>query len=79
MKPFVDAFSIWILLSSAIALAYPASFTWFDLGWVGPLLGVIMLGMGLTLTWDDFSRVGRSDQGLNAARIRGFQQKFVEE
>lgn len=25
------------------------------------------------------SRVGRSDQGLNAARIRDFQQKFVEE
>ncbi len=64
MKRFVDAFSLWIVLSTALALAYPPSFTWFDLAWINPLLGVIMLGMGLTLTWDDFARVGSAPKPI---------------
>jgi BASS family bile acid:Na+ symporter len=64
VKRFVDAFSLWIVLSTALALAYPPSFTWFDLAWINPLLSVIMLGMGLTLTWDDFARVGSAPKPI---------------
>lgn len=40
---------------------YPPSFTWFlDLGLITPGLQIIMLGMGLTLEFSDFSRVLRA-------------------
>lgn len=52
-----NAFPFWVLIASAIALVYPVAFTWFS----GPLipvgLGVIMLGMGLTLRLEDFEEV----------------------
>lgn len=55
----ISAFPLWVLLASVLALVKPALFTWFT----GPLitvgLGVIMLGMGVTLELDDFRRVGR--------------------
>jgi BASS family bile acid:Na+ symporter len=52
-----NLFPLWVLLAGIIALAEPATFTWFR----GPAivwgLAIIMLGMGLTLTVDDFARV----------------------
>lgn len=52
-------FPAWVLIASIIALAYPPAFTWFS-GWMIPAgLGMIMLGMGVTLTIDDFRRVAR--------------------
>lgn len=50
------AFPLWILLCSGIALWQPALFTWF-LPWIVWGLGIIMLGMGLTLTFEDFRKV----------------------
>ncbi len=51
------AFPFWVVLASGLALWHPPLFTWFS----GPLitvgLGIIMLGMGLTLTMQDFRRV----------------------
>lgn len=60
MRRFVDLFGLWIVLVTALALIEPATFLWFKLAWINPLLCVIMIGMGLTLTWDDFARVGRA-------------------
>jgi BASS family bile acid:Na+ symporter len=52
-----SGFPAWVLLASILALWRPELFTWFS----GPLitigLGVIMLGMGLTLRIEDASRV----------------------
>ncbi len=52
-------FPLWALLASILALLRPGLFTWFT----GPLitvgLGVIMLGMGVTLRLEDFTRVVR--------------------
>jgi len=52
-------FPVWVLAASITALIHPPVFTWFS----GPLitagLGIIMLGMGLTLTVDDFRRIAR--------------------
>ena len=54
-----SAFSLWVLVASALALMRPTLFTWFS----GPLitigLGVIMLSMGMTLGFADFRRVAR--------------------
>ena len=43
-----------VLLVAAIALWWPASFSWIDTWMINPLLGVIMFGMGLTLSPQDF-------------------------
>lgn len=57
LRFLVTAFPVWVTIASLLALWRPGLFTWFT----GPLitygLGVIMLGMGITLTTDDFRRV----------------------
>lgn len=54
---FANAFPFWVVLCSALALWQPALFTWFNGPWITYGLGVIMLGMGITLTAEDFTRV----------------------
>lgn len=50
-------FGVWLFGSAGIAILYPPSFGWYSLTWIDPMLGVVMLGMGLTLTADDFRRI----------------------
>jgi BASS family bile acid:Na+ symporter len=52
VRPFV----LWVLLFFIFALLLPQGFTWFR-NFITPGLGVIMLGMGMTLTVEDFARV----------------------
>lgn len=59
MSRFVRLFPLWVTVGGALALAYPPAFTWF-LPYIKPGLAVIMLGMGVTLTTDDFRRVARA-------------------
>ena len=54
------AFPFLVTLASGIALYYPPSFTWFSGSLITYGLGGIMLGMGITLRWDDFKEVSRS-------------------
>jgi len=54
---FANAFPLWTMLASALALWHPPLFTWFTGPWITYGLGVIMLGMGITLTTEDFTRV----------------------
>lgn len=61
MTRFVRLFPVWVTLGGAVALIYPPAFTWFlEYQLVTPGLQVIMLGMGLTLQFGDFSRVFRA-------------------
>ena len=46
-----------VLLVAMLSLAVPASFKWIDTWWINPLLGIIMFGMGLTLSPGDFKVV----------------------
>lgn len=52
-----NAFPVWVVAGALLALIHPPLFTWFS----GPLiplgLGIIMLGMGLTLSFKDFRGV----------------------
>lgn len=56
---FTNLFPVWTAVAGVLALFRPAWFTWFS----GPLitwgLAVIMLGMGITLSLEDFRRVTR--------------------
>jgi len=49
-------FVLWVLVASGAALYAPSAFTPIA-EYITPLLGIIMLGMGLTLTPDDFKRI----------------------
>lgn len=49
-------FAIWVLLFAVLAFFAPAQFKWIG-PYIVPLLGLIMFGMGLTLSKDDFKEV----------------------
>ena len=55
-----NLFPVWVTVCGVLALFQPHWFTWFN----GPLIGwglaVIMLGMGLTLSLEDFRNVART-------------------
>ncbi|MGG1575624.1 bile acid:sodium symporter family protein [Fictibacillus sp. NRS-1165] len=51
-------FTFWVILFSIIAYMFPANFNWIG-GYVVPLLGIVMFGMGLTLSAGDFKEVFR--------------------
>lgn len=74
-----NAFPVWVLLGGLLALWQPAWFAWFATTRVAGQslivwgLGVIMLGMGLTLTWADFRKVVR----LPGAAALGVAAQFV--
>lgn len=53
---FNKLFVLWILLCSGLAVLVPTAFTWFR-PYIEPGLGVIMLGMGMTLVPRDFAHV----------------------
>jgi len=49
-------FVVWVIAAAGLALVYPTAFVPV-LDYVNPLLGIIMLGMGLTLQPEDFQRL----------------------
>ena len=57
LKVFTNFFPLWVTVASGLALLYPPAFTWFSGILITLGLGIIMLGMGLTLNLDDFGRV----------------------
>ena len=54
-----NAFPLWLLLASGIALVRPELFTWFSGPFITVGLGVIMLSMGMTVGFEDFRRIAR--------------------
>jgi len=60
-----NAFPLWVLVASLLALWRPALFTWFTGGLITVGLAVIMLGMGLTLGFDDVRRVSNRRLSLS--------------
>lgn len=52
-------FPLWTILFAGLALTKPESFAWFTTKYFTGTLGALMLSMGITLTPDDFTRVGK--------------------
>lgn len=73
-------FALWTVLGSAWAWFFPAHFLWvvdgtfrpFDQSLVSVLLGVIMLGMGLTLSPEDFRRVATMPRAITIGVVLQF-------
>jgi BASS family bile acid:Na+ symporter len=57
ISKITNAFPFIVLVASVISFYYPKLFTWFSGNLITYGLGVIMLGMGLTLTLEDFKGV----------------------
>jgi BASS family bile acid:Na+ symporter len=53
----VTAFPLWVIIGVVLTFFYPHLFTWFSGNFITYGLGIIMLGMGLTITVDDFKNV----------------------
>ncbi|WP_082235129.1 bile acid:sodium symporter family protein [Halobacillus massiliensis] len=51
-------FAFWVVFFAALSLITPGTFTWIE-PYITPLLGIIMFGMGLTLSKKDFQEVFR--------------------
>jgi BASS family bile acid:Na+ symporter len=64
LSVFADLFPVWILLGGISALFMPGLFTWFRGQAIVWGLAVIMLGMGITLSVDDFKRVLKLPQAI---------------
>ena len=58
-----NAFPLWIVLGCAWAWFQPGAWTWFK-PYIEPGLGVIMLGMGLTLRVADFAAVAKEPKNV---------------
>ncbi len=54
---FTNLFPLWVLCGAVLALVEPGAVTWFSGQAIVWGLAVIMLGMGITLSVDDFRRV----------------------
>jgi bile acid:Na+ symporter, BASS family len=52
-----NLFPLWVLAGGGLALWHPTWFAWFDRPMIVWGLAVIMLGMGITLSLDDFKKV----------------------
>ncbi|WP_338472255.1 bile acid:sodium symporter family protein [Niallia sp. XMNu-256] len=51
-----NTFAYWVILFAALALLFPGGFTWIG-SYISLLLGIIMFGMGMTLSASDFKEV----------------------
>ena len=67
-----NAFPMWIILGSTIALVEPSIFTWFSGPFITYGLGIIMLGMGLTLKTEDFKLVMKSPKWVLTGAVLQF-------
>jgi len=56
LQLFTNGFALWVTLGAGLAWIRPDLFTWFT-PYIGPGLGVIMLGMGITLSFKDFKEI----------------------
>jgi BASS family bile acid:Na+ symporter len=64
LSTLVNGFPLWALLASLLALYEPAFFTWFTGPFITFGLGIIMIGMGITLEFDDFRRISTNPSAV---------------
>lgn len=57
LRRFTDLYPIWVISFAIIGLVKPEAIIWFNGPWVVWALSAVMLGMGFTLTIDDFRRI----------------------
>lgn len=66
-----NTFAIWVILFAALSFFFPGGFTWIA-PHISLLLGIIMFGMGLTLTLGDFKSVFKAPKSVFVAVVAQF-------
>ena len=56
-------FALWVVLFAGIALLSPETFVWMK-AYITWMLGLIMFGMGMTMTLNDFKSVMQSPKAV---------------
>ncbi|RLL37052.1 bile acid:sodium symporter family protein [Acinetobacter cumulans] len=64
-------FALWVIFFAGIALLAPEMFVWLK-AYIPWLLGIVMLGMGMTMTLDDFKGVLQSPKAVFIGVIAQF-------
>jgi BASS family bile acid:Na+ symporter len=64
-----NLFPVWVAAASGLALFWPSLFVWFDNDFIVWGLAVVMLGMGITLSFEDFSNVLNMPRAIAAGFI----------
>ncbi|MBP1970713.1 BASS family bile acid:Na+ symporter [Virgibacillus natechei] len=66
-----NTFAIWVILFASLSFFFPGGFTWIA-PYISLLLGIIMFGMGLTLSLDDFKGVFQAPKSVLIAVVAQF-------
>ncbi len=54
---FTNLYPVWLIGGALLALWHPPTFAWFSGQWIVWAITIVMLGMGFTLSVDDFRRL----------------------
>lgn len=73
LRILTSYYPVWLIGCAVVALLHPPSFEWFNGSWITNAVGVVMLGMGLTLSPADFKRIFRAPGGI----ILGFVAHYT--
>lgn len=60
MAWFTNLYPVWLVGGALVSLWRPSTFIWFTGPWINWAISLVMLGMGFTLTMDDFKRLLRT-------------------
>ncbi len=60
---FSKTFALWVIIFAVVAYCFPDIFKPLA-AWISPLLGLVMFGMGLTLSFNDFKLVFQSPRDV---------------
>lgn len=69
LNRFTDLYPVWVIGFAIIGLIKPEALTWFNGPWVVWALSAVMLGMGFTLTVDDFRRIFKMPGSVSVGLI----------
>lgn len=64
-------FALWVVIFAFLALCFPSAFVWMK-AYIPWVLGIIMLGMGMTMTLDDFKGVLQNPKAVVIGVIAQF-------
>jgi len=64
LSKFTSLYPLWLVSAATVALVKPEIFAWFTGPWITWAIGTVMLGMGLTLSVEDFKRLARAPGAL---------------
>lgn len=57
LSRFTNLYPVWLIGAAALALWHPPAFAWFSGQWIVWAITIVMLGMGFTLSVEDFRRL----------------------